>query len=211
MGQTLLPLSYGRELVPGGLRGVVTTKVWVVELLLDLAGYLADADLVDALVIEPAAGKGAFLVALVGRLIGSCARLGRPFSDCLRSLVAYEIDENSAEDARKAVFEVLCGLGVGRKTAEELASGWIRAGDFLVEAPRLSRADFVVGNPPYIRLEDIPEETASHYRRAYPTMRGRADLYGAFFEAALRGLKDGGVCAYLVADRWMFNQYNAEI
>jgi len=39
------------------------------------------------------------------------------------------------------------------------------------------RADFVIGNPPYIRLEDIPEETASAYRDAYPTMRGRAELY----------------------------------
>ena len=47
----------------------------------------------------------------------------------------------------------------------------------------------MIGNPPYIRLEDIPPETASLYRDAYPTMRGRADIYVAFFEAALRQLK----------------------
>lgn len=30
--------------------------------------------------------------------------------------------------------------------------------------------DFVIGNPPYVRLENIPEETATLYRDAYPTI-----------------------------------------
>ena len=42
-------------------------------------------------------------------------------------------------------------------------------------------------------------------------MRGRADLYVAFFEAALRQLKENGVCAFICADRWMRNQYGAEL
>jgi len=42
-------------------------------------------------------------------------------------------------------------------------------------------------------------------------MRGRADLYVAFFEAALRQLKHGGACAFICADRWMRNQYGAEL
>ena len=49
------------------------------------------------------------------------------------------------------------------------------------------------------------------YRNAYPTMRGRADLYVAFFEAALRQLKHDGVCAFICADRWMRNQYGTEL
>jgi hypothetical protein len=42
-------------------------------------------------------------------------------------------------------------------------------------------------------------------------MRGRADLYVAFFEAALRQLKTNGTCAFICADRWMRNQYGAEL
>jgi hypothetical protein len=72
-------------------------------------------------------------------------------------------------------------------------------------------ADFVIGNPPYVRLEDIPQEIAAIYREAYPTMRGRADLYIAFFEAALRTLREGGVCGFICADRWMRNQYGSEL
>ncbi len=94
--------------------------------------------------------------------------------------------------------------------AEDLAYSWVRTGDYLFDTTNIE-ADFVIGNPPYVRLEDIPEETVLFYREAYPTMRGRADLYVAFFEAALRQLRKDGVCAFICADRWMRNQYGAEL
>jgi adenine-specific DNA-methyltransferase len=189
-------------------KGVVYTKHWVVELLLDLAGYSAGANLVDAVAVEPAAGEGAFLVPMIERLADSCRRLGRPISDCRHSLIAYELDEGSADRARKLAAEVLLKHGVTASTAEDLAKSWVRAGDYLFDSMAVE-ADFVIGNPPYVRLENIPEETALLYRDAYPTMCGRADLYVAFFEAALRQLKQGGVCAFICADRWMRNQYGA--
>lgn len=211
MSQSFLPLSYPRSAIPRETKGVVYTKPWVVELLLDLAGYLPEKNLVDALAIEPAAGEGAFLVQMVERLVTSCVRQKRPLLDCSASLVAYEIDEASAEAARTAVLGVLGKLDVPVKTAMKLAEGWVRTADFLFDAFRLPEVDFVVGNPPYIRLEDIPDETESLYRDAYPTMRGRADLYVAFFEAALRQLKPNAVCTYICADRWLLNQYGAEL
>jgi chromosomal replication initiation ATPase DnaA len=47
-------------------------------------------------------------------------------------------------------------------------------------------------------------------------MRGRADLYVAFFEAALHQLNERGVCAFICADHdlcrsWMRNQYGADL
>jgi hypothetical protein len=191
-------------------KGVVYTKRWVVELLLDLSGYRAENNLVDALAVEPSAGDGAFLGLMVERLVASCQRLGRPLSDCHYSLIAYELDGDSAARARSLVIGILTGLGIESVFAERLADSWVRAGDYLLQAMDLE-ADFVIGNPPYVRLENIPEQTAALYRRTYPTMRGRADLYVAFFEAALRTLKRGGVCAFICADRWMRNQYGADL
>lgn len=209
MGQTFLPLLYDPFEVQREPRGVVFTKRWVVELVLDLAGYCSSKNLVDALALEPAAGEGAFLVKMAQRLVASCQRQNRPVADCLGSLIAYEIDEPSASAAREAVKDTLEAEGVDEDDAKMLASSWVRTGDFLFDAFRLATVDFVLGNPPYIRLEDTAVEVASRYRDAYPTMRGRADIYIAFFEAALRLLKPGGVCTYICADRWMLNQYGA--
>jgi len=124
--------------------------------------------------------------------------------------VAYELDDESAARARTFVQNILMKCGLRGLLAKRLAEAWVLTGDYLFDATS-RQADFIIGNPPYVRLEDIPEETASVYRNAYPTMRGRADLYVAFFEAALRQLKTGGVCAFICADRWMRNQYGAEL
>src|SRR5262249_52492234 len=109
------------------------------------------------------------------------------------------------------VARTLVACGSSPAQASRLAQRWIREADYLLVAPELAPADVVVGNPPYIRLEDMDRGMADTYRRLYRTMVGRADLYVAFFEAALRGLKPGGMCAFVCADRWMLNQYGAEL
>ncbi len=196
--------------MPLETKGVVYTKRWVVELLLDLAGYRSENNLVDATAVEPAAGEGTFLGPMIERLLESCRQFRRDLSECRDSLIAFELDEESASRARTLATDILLRNGVERALTESLAKAWIRTGDFLFEAISIE-ADFVIGNPPYVRLEDIPEETARLYRDAYPTMRGRADLYIAFFEAGLRQLKESGVCAFICADRWMRNQYGGEL
>lgn len=199
-----------RPMPPSEAKGVVYTKRWVVELLLDLAGYRSENNLVDSLAIEPSAGDGAFLGPMIERLLNSCRRQERPLSACRNSLVAYELDDVSAARARAMASGILMQRGVNSSLAEDISGSWVRTGDYLFEATSAD-ADFVIGNPPYVRLEEIPEETCRFYREAYPTMRGRADLYVAFFEAALRQLRDRGVCAFICADRWMRNQYGAEL
>jgi len=206
--QLIAPLRRPLPAVVIEPKGVVYTKRWVVELLLDLSGYYSDKNLVDALAVEPAAGDGAFLGPMVERLVESCRILGRSLSECQSSLIAYELDEESTVRARAFAQNILMNRGVRRTLAKRLAEAWVLNRDYLFDAES-RQADFIIGNPPYVRLEDIPEETASVYRNAYPTMRGRADLYVAFFEAALRQLKTGGVCAFICADRWMRNQYGA--
>ena len=42
-------------------------------------------------------------------------------------------------------------------------------------------------------------------------MRGRSDIYVGFIETGLRMLKPDGVLGFIVADRWMHNQYGADL
>jgi len=84
---------------------------------------------------------------------------------------------------------------------------WVREGDYLLGERDVSSVDFVLGNPPYIRLEDVPADRMAAYRAACPTMTGRSDVYVGFFEVGLRSLGPGGVLGFICADRWMRNQY----
>jgi adenine-specific DNA-methyltransferase len=172
--------------------GVVYTKEWAARFVLDLAGYTESANLVDSLAVEPAAGEGVFLIEMAKRLIASCRRQNRPLSDCKNAIAAFELIESSAASARAKLFDTLRTLDVPSQTAELLSSQWVSGVDYLLDYVSAGYADFVIGNPPYVRLEDLPVEASRTYRQLYPTMTGRADLYIAFFEAALRQLEPVG-------------------
>nr|WP_287392998.1 Eco57I restriction-modification methylase domain-containing protein [Candidatus Microthrix sp.] len=69
----------------------------------------------------------------------------------------------------------------------------------------------MIDNPPYVRLENVEQQTMDDYRKVCPTMRGRADIYVGFIERGLDLLKPGGTLSFICADRWMRNQYGADL
>jgi hypothetical protein len=189
----------------------VFTRRWVVELILDLVGYRTDEDLGTTVIVEPSCGCGAFVVPIVERLAESCHRHGRRLRDMEGAIRGFDLLEHNAEHTRKAVMDKLIELGEPIDVAERLAGQWVQTDDFLLAEHRGLEADFVVGNPPYIRLEDVPDEVSDAYRRQLTTMRGRADIFVGFFERGLSLLVPDGRLAFICADRWMRNQYGARL
>jgi hypothetical protein len=158
--------------------------------------------------VEPSAGDGAFLKEMVRRLVISCRNHGAALATTSEAIRAYEINPDSVQRAVELVGQTLAELDVPNDVAMSLACSWIKEADFLEASLGFPVADFVVGNPPYIRLEEIPTAKAAFYR-SFSAMRGRADIYIAFYQAALLQLKPGGVCAFICADRWMLNDYGS--
>jgi adenine-specific DNA-methyltransferase len=191
--------------------GVVYTKPWVVEAMLDLSGYTADRDLARLVIVEPSAGDGAFLRGIVKRLCASCKVHKRSIDDAQSALKAFEIDPIAASRARELIESELLREGVTVPKAQRLSEAWVVVGDFLEASLGFPFADFVIGNPPYIRLEEVSPGKMAFYRSSFPTMKGRADIYIAFYEAALMQLKPGGICSFICADRWFLNEYGAEL
>ena len=196
---------------PAGEHGEVFTRPWVVELILDLVGYTDDRDPTGLTVVEPACGSGAFLGPLVRRLSASCRRWNRPITAAASSLQAFDLLPANVERSRELVSRVLVEDGWSTEDAEMLAVEWVQVSDFLLRPLQTSTVDFVVGNPPYVRLEDVPDARMRAYRSACRTMTGRSDLYVGFFERALRSLKPDGKVGFICADRWMRNQYGRHL
>lgn len=184
--------------------GSIFTRTWAADFVLDVAGYTTNLDLNAQLAIEPACGDGAFVGAMVRRVADSARLHGKQISS--GAIRAFDIDGKAVEATREVVQSTLVSSGCSQAKAAELARGWVVQGDFLA-GPSVSRPRWVLGNPPYVRPERIPRETLTRYREAWPTMRGRADIYIGFFEAALKVLDDRGSVAFLCADRWMYNAY----
>ena len=198
-------------LEPDSENGEVFTREWVVDLILDLCDYTADRDLASLQVVEPACGSGAFLGPIVDRLVESCERYDRDITDASVALHAFDLLPENVARSRQLILDRLGATGVDSVAARKLAHNWVRQGDFLLTDHSGLEADFVIGNPPYIRLENLPPERNAAYRQACPTMRGRSDIFVGFIELGLRILRPGGVLGFIVADRWMRNQYGANL
>lgn len=192
--------------------GAVFTKRWVVDLILDLCAYQPDVDLTALRVVEPAVGAGAFLAPVVERLLAARAKYGAhspwlALDDCIRG---WDLQAEHVEAAKRLVVEQLVDAGCPQSAAVQLADAWLHVGDFLL-ADHQRGADLVVGNPPYIRIEDIPVQLLASYRAACPCMGGRADVFVGFYEHGLDLLAEGGRLAYICADRWMRNAYGRKL
>jgi adenine-specific DNA-methyltransferase len=203
------PADIARD--PGADYGEVFTRRWIVELILDLVGYTEDQDLGGRRLVEPSCGTGAFLVPVVDRLIASCRRHGRDLGLIAGAVRAFDLLDANAERARKATAERLAEAGLDPTAAEEMAATWVTTGDFLLADHEPASVDHVVGNPPYIRLENVPAGVMDAYRRRCTTMRGRSDIYVGFIELGLDLLAPGGTLGFICADRWMRNQYGADL
>jgi adenine-specific DNA-methyltransferase len=196
---------------PSGEHGEVFTRRWVVDLMLDLVGYSPDAHLATKVAVEPSCGCGAFVLPMVERLIDSCRQYGRTLADAEHAIRGFDLLEHNAEFTRKAVAAKLLESGETVEVAEFLSCKWITTGVVWLAPHHGRSADFVIGNPPYIRLEDVPNDISDAYRTECTTMRGRADIYVGFYEKGLELLRPGGKLAFICADRWMRNQYGGRL
>lgn len=191
--------------------GAIFTKPEIVDLILDLADYrAAGTRLATKPLLEPSCGDGAFLTAIVNRLLVSESQFGAgiDWSDTALdgAIRAADISLTSVREARTLVRALLVDAGSSHERAAWLAETWIVNTDFLL-ADWPTRFEFVIGNPPYVRIEDVPKRVLSRYRELFPTTTDRADLYVAFFEKALELVSGTGTLAFICANRFTKNKY----
>lgn len=187
--------------------GEVFTRRWVVETILDLVDWRSDRDLAATRLVEPACGTGAFLSVIARRVSESCRKLNRPLGEAIDCVRAFDLLPANVAASRRVAAATLIAEGWDRVEVKPVVDAWVSQGDYLLSQPDGADVDVVVGNPPYIRLEDLPDARAKVYRSLWATMVGRADIYVGFIEAGLRSLRAGGALAFICADRWMRNQY----
>ncbi|EKC4925363.1 class I SAM-dependent DNA methyltransferase [Campylobacter coli] len=61
--------------------------------------------------------------------------------------------------------------------------------------------DLIIGNPPYIRQEEL-KELKSHLAKNYKVYKGTSDIYTYFYELGFNVLKDNGVLSYITSNKY---------
>ncbi len=158
---------YGNRL-NGKKHGDVFTSPNITKYMLDLSEYTSDRDLSSITVIEPSCGEGEFVLEIIYRLSQSAKKYKFNLNEAIkRCLVCFDIDEAKIEKCIHKIHKF--------DPTIELDTCTFRLEDFLLAD--VEKADLIIGNPPYVRQEQIPKSKKDIYRQLFFTFRHRADLY----------------------------------
>lgn len=192
-------------------KGVVYTRRWIAEFMLDLIGYYSEPTILTQTIVEPSCGNGVFLEAIVNRLckalLSSPSATWRSLEHCLKG---YDIDPLALQQSITVVKNSLLKYGCTEDDADYLINKWLFISDFLLDET-VPKCDYVIGNPPYVRSKEIDIDRRELYIERLHTFTKGTDLYIGFYEKSLSLLKENGKHAFICADRWLQNTYGKSL
>lgn len=71
--------------------------------------------------------------------------------------------------------------------------------------------DIVIGNPPYVKVQNIDNEHSEAYKRKFSSATGKYDLYVLFIESAFSLLNDQGNVIFINPHRFLIAEYGEGI
>ena len=171
--------------------GVVYTPEWIVDLILDKTIQTYSPEMK---VCDPSCGDGAFLVRLVENI---CDKV--PAKNCRRALeniTGMDIDKGALKQCRRRLDETVLAKGKRIKIKWNLRC--MDATNRASLAPHEGHFDYVVGNPPYVRIQHLGKVRRKRLQREWELARhGSTDLYIAFFEIGTFLLNRNGRLGYI--------------
>ena len=159
-------------------------------------------------VLEPSCGDGAFVLPLVDALVAESPDWND--SSLNDFLCAFDISEESVSRVRNAVDAKLSAAGCPKAVRERLLSRWFLCEDFLLY-DFTEKFDVIIGNPPYIRFDNLDAAKQSAYKSRYCTFSERCDIYVPFFERSMSLLSKRGVLSFICSNRFVRSSYGRRL
>ena len=185
------------------LNGVVYTPKWIVELILDRIGYKNSVS--GKKIIDPACGEGAFLAGVVERFIIDAKNNKLNRQDIRKGLenniFGFDIDSVATEKCIKILDEI------AQKFDFKNINWQILKTDSLDKSfinKYFNTFDFVVGNPPYIRIQHLGKGRREKIQNDWHLCKkGSTDIFIAFFELGYYLLNKNGKLGYITPNTYL--------
>jgi methylase of polypeptide subunit release factors len=197
--------------------GEFYTPESIVDYILDAVGYKESEVIQEKKLVDLSCGSGSFIILAIRVLI----------NNCMKDFNKQEISELSPKEAKYIISKVkenifgidinpiaciLCQINMHLELFELFKV--IKEEDKHYHLPQFNIQnsntlmnneskiyDFVIGNPPYLFIRDIPDEQKSAIEKGdFETDDGQYDYYQLFIELGIRLLKDKGKLGYIVPD-----------
>lgn len=179
------------------LLGQVYTPFHIVDKILGHCGFY-EADLSEKRMLDPACGDGRFLVPMAEFIIRNTP--ADQIAMKLQQLHGWDIDQKALQQCRENLNALTAPLGI--------EVNWnLRKCDALKQWRSREKFDLIIGNPPYIRIQHLPESQRKYIQKHYSfCSTGSTDAFIAFFQLASKLMADNGICAMITPNSYLVSE-----
>lgn len=185
------------------LNGVVYTPKWVVSLILDNLAY--EKDICEKKIIDPACGDGAFLSEVVERFITDAKQKKLDEPEIRKSIenniYGFDIDEVAIKKCVAMLDEIALKHNLKNINWRIIKTDSL---DKKFVGKYFDFFDFVVGNPPYIRIQHLGKERRDKIQNEWHLCKkGSTDIFITFFELGFYLLNKAGKLGYITPNTYL--------
>ena len=186
----------------------VKTPIDIVEIILDNVEYSGNS-ILESTILDPAAWDGNFLVPILKRIIQEAKKQSKDNEEIKQILNnqihAWELSEELLIMAKWRLNSILDAEWIG----------WIGWNQFKVVNSIIEwnkkehkwEFDYIVWNPPYIRIQNLEEEDRQIIRdNSTLCKKGSMDIYIPFFELGFNMLAKNGKLGYITPNTLLKTQ-----
>lgn len=179
--------------------GIVYTPKYIVDYIIDKT--IDFKNIKNAYILDPACGCGAFLCSIIEKIVNHKDINIIDFIE--NNLYGFDINPNCAADIYLLINILLLELDIYVEnlklnifTCDSLFSDW----DALTKV----KFDYIVGNPPYVKVQNMEKEYNDKLRSAFRTTKsGGFNLFYAFIEKSMNNLKPDGKLGFIIPNNFL--------
>lgn len=185
--------------------GQVYTPKWIVNEILNDISYSGE-NILKKYILEPACGDGAFLCEIVQRYIFQAQKQNFSKKEIIQDLETYiyaiEIDNEAFAKCLENLDQIIL-----ENFSEKIKINWkiFNENTLFWYQNYLEKFDFVVGNPPYIRIHNLDLEIREFLKQNFQFSTGVLDIYISFFELGFKVLNPKGKLGYITPNSFLHN------
>lgn len=188
------------------VNGVVYTPTWIVNTILDKVDY--KNNIYNRRIIDPACGEGIFLIRVVDIFLKDCVKNNLNINEIKKllkkNIYGFDIDKTAIAKCKINLNKIIRPYGIKKIQWNILCIDSLNKNKV---KKYFSFFDYVVGNPPYIRIQHLGKERRNRIQRSWSFCKsGSTDMYIAFFELGIQLLNDNGKLGYITPNTFFKTQ-----